>query len=176
MSMSEFEPPQENEEQITVKDYKLLTTNLTVESQNRKVEGPITYSLDVQIFKFKVMNGHEEPQEPSNYDKLLNLELWGVNVDFKSYEKKWTIHGIIQNTGFYPPTENSCVMMRENLKTKCCEYIVVYQDDLHIASPTSEAVLNILQNQYKLNINPEFYLGASYLIDQGETIMCQLSK
>ena len=45
---------------------------------------------------------------------------------FKSYEKKWAIHGIIQNMGFYPPTENPYIMMRENLKTKCCEYIAVY--------------------------------------------------
>ena len=60
--------------------------------------------------------------------------------------------------GFYPPTENPCVMMRENLKTKCCEHIDIYQDDLYIASPTPEAILNILQNKYKLNINPDFYL------------------
>ena len=60
--------------------------------------------------------------------------------------------------GFYPPTENPCVMMRENLKTKCCEHIVIYQDDLYIASPTPETILNILQNKYKLNINPDFYL------------------
>ena len=76
----------------------------------------------------------------------------GSNVDFKSYENKWTIHGIIQNMGFYPPTENPCVMMRENLKTKCCEYIVVYQDDLYIASPTPEAILNTtkqVQAQYQ---------------------------
>ena len=54
--------------------------------------------------------------------------------------------------GFYPPTENPCVMMRENLKTKCCEYIVVYQDDLYIASPTPEAILNTtkqVQAQYQ---------------------------
>ena len=43
---------------------------------------------------------------------------------------------------FYPPTENPCVMMRENVKTECCEYIDVYQDDLFIASPTPEAIVN----------------------------------
>ena len=34
------------------------------------------------------------------------------------------------NMGFYPPTENQCVMMRENLKTKSSEYIVIYQNEL----------------------------------------------
>ena len=32
--------------------------------------------------------------------------------------------------GFYLPTENPCVMMRENVKTRSCEYIVIYQDEL----------------------------------------------
>ena len=63
-----------------------------------------------------------ESQEASNSDQLTNLEFWGVNVYFKSYEKKWTIPGILQNMGFYPPTENPCIMMRENLKKQSCEY------------------------------------------------------
>ena len=66
---------QENGEQIAVKDNKLLTTNFTVEFQNQKVEGLIAYSLDLQIFKFKVTTAHKEPQETSNSDKLTNLEL-----------------------------------------------------------------------------------------------------
>ena len=78
--------------------------------------------------------------------------------------------------GFSPPTENSCVMMRENLKTKCCEYIVVYQDILYVASPTPEVILNTLQNKYKLNINQDFYLGAKYPNDPGGTMICQLRK
>ena len=65
-------------------------------------------------------------------------------------------------------------MMRENFKTKCCEYIVVYQDDLYIASPTPEAILNTLQNKYNLNINSA--LGAKYPIDPGGTMICQLRK
>ena len=76
-----------------------------------------------------------------------------------TYEQNWTIHGIIQNMGYYPPADNPCVMMRENFKTKSYEYIVVYQDDLYIASPTPEYTLNTLQNKYKHHINPEFYLS-----------------
>ena len=56
----------------------------------------------------------------------------GANVDLKSYGKEWTIHDIIQNMGFHPTTANSCVMMRENLKTKCCEYIAVHMNDRYI--------------------------------------------
>ena len=78
--------------------------------------------------------------------------------------------------GFYPPTAIPCVMMRENHKTKCCEYIFVYQDDIYIESPTAEAILNTLQNKYKLTINPYSYLGAKYSIDPGGTMICQLRK
>ena len=67
-------------------------------------------------------------------------------------------------------------MMRENLKTKCSEYIVVYQDDIYIASPTPEAILNILLNKYKLSINPYFYLGAKHSIYPGGTMISQLRK
>ena len=59
-----------------------------------------------------------KPSKTINPDELTNLELWGVNVDSKPYEKKWTIHGIIQNMGFYPPTDNPCVMMTKNSQTK----------------------------------------------------------
>ena len=90
--------------------------------KTEKFEGFITYSLDQQIFKFKVNNGHKESQETSNSDKLSNLELWGVNVDFKSYEQNWIIHGILQHLNFYPPTENPCVMIKENFKIKSSEY------------------------------------------------------
>ena len=74
------------------------------------------YSIDQQTFKFKAIIQHKEPLKTINPDELTNLELWGVNVDFKSYEKKWTNHGIIQNISFHPPRANPCVMMRENLK------------------------------------------------------------
>ena len=76
--------------------------------------------------------------------------------------------------GFDPSTENLCVTMRENLKTKCCEYIVVYHDDLSTASPTPEAILITLQNKYELNIDPDFSLGAKYQYDPGGTMIFQL--
>ena len=150
--MTEFESPKENREQIIVKDNKLLSINFTVEIENRKVQGPITYSLHQQIFKFKVNDGHKESQETSNSDIMINLELWGVNVDCNSYDQKWTIDGILQNMGFYPPTENPCVMMRENLKIRSSEYIVIYQDDLYISLTTTEETQYLtrqIQDQYQ---------------------------
>ena len=54
------------------------------------------------------------------------------------------IHGILQNMGLYPPTENPCLMMIEKRKTRCSEYVVVYHDDLYIASQTAEGILNTL--------------------------------
>ena len=63
-----------------------------------------------------------------------------------------------------------------NLKTKCCEYIAVYQDDLYIVSPTSEAIFNTLENKYNLTINPDFYFGSKYPHDTDGTISCQFKK
>ena len=52
----EFEPKGNGEQGIT-KENKFLSTNFQVYMGNCKVEGPITYSLDQQIFKFKVNSG-----------------------------------------------------------------------------------------------------------------------
>ena len=66
------------------------------------MEGLTTYSTDQQILKFKVNSG-------------TNQELCRVYVDFKSYQSKWTIDAILQHMGFYSPTENPYVMMREKM-------------------------------------------------------------
>ena len=88
-----------------------------MEIEIRKVEGPITYSTDQQIFKFKINS-------------------WGVNIEFTLYELKWTINPILQHMGFYHTTESPCLMMRVNHKTKSCECIIIHQDELYIASNT----------------------------------------
>ena len=80
-NLNEMQTYENNGEQNAQKD-KLLTTNIEVKVENRKVEGLITYSTDQQIFKFKVNSGN-------------NQELLGVNTDFSSYELKWTIDAIL---------------------------------------------------------------------------------
>ena len=117
-SVIEIEPPKKNGEQEIGKQNKLLTTTFQIEIENRKVEGLITYSTDQQIFKFKVNSGN-------------NQELWGVNIEFTLYELKCIIHAILQHMGFYHTTENPCVMMRVNHKTKSCECIITHQDELY---------------------------------------------
>ena len=119
-SVIEIDPPKENGEQEIGKQDKLLT-KFQIEIENRKVEGPITYSTEQQIFKFKVNSGN-------------NQELWGVNIQFTLYELKCTIDAILQHMGFYHTTENPCVKMRVNHKTKSCECIIIHQDELYIAS------------------------------------------
>ena len=37
----------------------------------------------------------------------------------------------------------------------------VYQDDLYIASPTPEAIINTLETKYKLIIKADFHLGVT---------------
>ena len=86
-SVIEIDPSKENEEQENGRQDKLLTTTFQIEIENRKVEGLITYSMDQQIFKFKVNS-------------------WGVNIEFTLYELKCTIHAILQYMGFYHTTEN----------------------------------------------------------------------
>ena len=120
-SVIEIELPKENGEQEIGEQDKLLTTKFQMQIENRKVEGLITYSIDQQIFKFKV-------------NSRCSQELWGVNTDFSAYELKWTIDAILQHMGFYHTTENPCVMMRVNHKTKSCECIIIHQDELYIAS------------------------------------------
>ena len=109
-----------------------------------------------------------------------NLELWGVNVNLESYDKKWTIHDMMQNIGFHPTKANPCVMMRENLKTNSCEYIAVYVDDLYISSQKPEDIVNTLKTKRKLKIERDaklsYHLVANYFNDPGGTMVCQLKN
>ena len=133
-SLIEIETPKENGEQEIGKQDKLLSTTFQIEMENRKVEGPITYSTDQQIFKFKVNS-------------------LGVNIEFTLYELKCTIHAILQHMGFYHTTENPCVMMRAKHNTKSCECIIIHQDELYIASGTLQEILHIVKEQYNIKIN-----------------------
>ena len=130
-----------------------------MEIENRKVEGLITCSTDQQIFKFKVNSGNSQ-------------ELWGVSTDFSTYELKWTIDAILQHMGFYPTTENPCVMMRVNHKTKSCECIIIHQDELYIASNTLQEILHIVKDKYKIKINPNDYQGSNFPYDPRATLIC----
>ena len=71
--------------------------------------------------------------------------------------------------GFYSPTENPNVMTRENQNTKSCEYIIIYHDELYIASTTPAEILHPLQDKYKINI----YLQNKYPHDPGRRDICQ---
>ena len=84
--------------------------------------------------------------------------------------KKWTIDAFLQHMGFYPPTKNPNVMMKENLKTKSCEYIIIYHDDLYIVSNTPDEILYTLQDKYMINN----YLQDNYTHDPGGRDTCQL--
>ena len=152
-SVIEIDPPQQNGEHEIGKQDKLLTTTFQIEIENRKVEGLITYSTDQQIFKFKVNS-------------------WGVNIEFTLYELKWTIHAILQHMGFYHTTENPCVMMRANHKTKSCQCIILHENELYIASSTIQEILHIVKEKYKIKINSNDYLESNFPYDPGGTMIC----
>ena len=96
----------------------------------------------------------------------------GVNIEFTLYELKWTIAAILQHMGFYHTTENPCVMMRVNHKTKSCECIIIHQDELYIPSNKLQEILHIVKDQYKIKINSNDYHGSDFPYDPGGTIIC----
>ena len=95
-----------------------------------------------------------------------------ANIEFTLYELKCTIHAILQHMGFYHTTENSCVMMRVNYKTKSCECISIHQDELYIASTTLQEIIHIVKEKYKIKINPNNYLESDFPYDPGGTLIC----
>ena len=52
--------------------------------------------------------------------------------------------------GFSVATENPNVMMRENHNPQSCEYIIICQDGLYIASTTPEETLHMLKDKYNI--------------------------
>ena len=94
--MIEIEQSKETGEQEIGKQDKLLTITFQIEIENQKVEGLINCSTDQQIFKLEVNS-------------------WGVNIEFTLYELIWTIYPILQHMGFYHTTENPvCCILSEN--------------------------------------------------------------
>ena len=50
--------------------------------------------------------------------------------------------------------------------------IIIYQDELYIASTTLEEILHITQDKYKIKINPHIYQGSNFPYDPGGTMIC----
>ena len=98
--------------------------------------------------------------------------MWGANTDSSTYELKWTIDAILQHMGFYHMTENTCVMMRVNHNTKPCECIIMYLDELYIASNTLQEILHIVKEKLKIKINPNVYEGSNFPYDPQGTMTC----
>ena len=48
-------------------------------------------------------------------------------------------------------------MMRVNHKTKSCECIIIYQDELYTPLSTLQDILHIVKDKYKIRINPTDY-------------------
>ena len=63
-------------------------------------------------------------------------------------------------------------MMRENHNTQSCQYIIIYHDELYIASTTPEDILHTLQDKYKINI----HLQDKYPHDPGGRNICQIKE
>ena len=98
------------------------------------------------------------------------------NIVFTLYELKCTIHAILQHMGFYHTTENPCVKMRVNHKTKYRECIVIHYDELYIASNTFQEILHIVKDRYKIKIISNDYQGSNFPYDLGGTMICQLQS
>ena len=81
-------------------------------------------------------------------------------------------HAILQHMGFYHTTENPCVMMRVNHKTKTFEIIIIHQDELYMALSTIQEILHIVKEKYKIKIIPHIYQGSDIPYDPGGTMIC----
>ena len=73
---------------------------------------------------------------------------------------------------FYRTTENPCVMMRINHKTKSCECIIIHQDELYIGSNTLQEILHIMKDKYKIKVISNDYQGFDFPFDPGGTMNC----
>ena len=78
---------------------------------------------------------------------------------------KYTIDALLQHMGFYHTTENPCVMMRVNHKTKSCECIIIHQDEVYITSNTLQEILHIMKGKYKIKINTNDYQESNFPYD-----------
>ena len=74
--------------------------------------------------------------------------------------------------GFYHKPENPCVMMRAKHNTKSCEYIIIHQDELYIASSTIQEILHIVKEKYNIKIYSNVYQGSDFPCDPGGTMIC----
>ena len=72
----------------------------------------------------------------------------------------------------FATTENPCVMMRVNHITRSCEYIIIYHDELYMALTTLKEIIHIVNDKYKININPHVYQGSNFPYDPGGTLIC----
>ena len=61
-------------------------------------------------------------------------------------------------------------MMRLNHKTKSCEYLIIYHDELYIALTTIEEIHHSVE--YNIKINPNDYQGSNFPYDPGGILIC----
>ena len=61
-------------------------------------------------------------------------------------------------------------MMRVNHIAESCEYIIVYHDELYIA--TLEEIIHVVKDKYKIKIDPHVYQGSNFLYNPGGTLIC----
>ena len=98
----------------------------------------------------------------------------------KSSCLRWSqrIHDIMLQLSFIPCKAYPCVWLRE-VKNKY-EYIVIYVDDLLIASEQPQQTIQDLKEKYKVKIKGdgplEYHLGCDYKPDKYGTLAAQPTK
>ena len=93
---------------------------------------------------------------------------------------RWSqrIHDIMLQLNFKPCKPDPCVWLRE-VKDKY-KYIVMYVDDLLIASEEPKKIIQDLKEKFKLKIKGdgplEYPLGCDYKLDKDGTLVAQPTK
>ena len=92
------------------------------------------------------------------------------NAQFMTSSKLWF---------FTLQTKSMCHDKRKS-QNKLFEYIAVNLDDLYIASPKPEDIVNTFKIKYKIKIKTDaklsYHLGAKYPNNPGGTMICPLNK
>ena len=119
-----------------------------------------------------------EFEELESFILILNKALYGL----KSSGKRWVerFYDIIKGMGFTPSKADPCIWMRVKQKLKCYEYVATYVDDLCVAAPNPDKIIQTLKEDYKLKVKVDgplsHHLGADFTRDKDKTLVCQPKK
>ena len=122
--------------------------------------------------------GGPEFQELEGYILIFLKALYGLKSSGKSWAE--VIHDILRDMKVLLSEADPCIWLRKGHNLRCCEYIAVYVDDLHIATESPSGIIQIFKSKYHLKVKGDgkltYHLGADYFEDPDGTFVSQPKK